>query len=268
MTCFLFKINNIDFPFLLGMITAIVHVLTGPDHLAAVTPLILETKEKHWQIGLLWGTGHIIGMLLIGILYFFFRDYLPIETISNYSEQLVGVILIGLGLLAFYRIKHEKSNHKHPHYHLDNESSILHIHGHHHPHRHGDEKMSHEHSHYLFGKEIPTLHFHGDHQGHVHQKAVSQTGITAAGIGIIHGFAGIAHFVLMLPVLGYEKMTDSVMYFTGFGIGIITAMVVFAAITGYFSNPSDHHPDKGLLRNLRFWGGLAAILVGIYWLFG
>jgi len=249
----LLTVPHIDFPLLIGMVAAIVHVLTGPDHLAAVTPLVLETQEKHWRIGLLWGLGHIIGMLLIGVLYFFFRDYFPLEAFSKYSDQLVGVILIGLGLMAFYRIRHENSHHKHPHIHHQQENSVIHIHGH---------------KHLPKGDKL-TLKPHAAPHQHEHHETVAHTGTTALGIGVVHGFAGIAHFVLMLPVLGYERKIDSTMYFIGFAIGIIMAMVIYAAITGYFSkahNKKQKHP--GLLRNLRFWGGLAAILVGIFWLTG
>ena len=224
-------------PFFLGLIAAMTHVISGPDHLAAVTPLVFDTRKKHWQIGLFWGVGHIIGMLLIGLLFFFFKDFIPVAKISQYSEQLVGVVLIGIGLWAFYRIKHRKAMHKHPHFHPDKD--LLHIH------KHAHEAPSHEHI-------------------HEHQKQL-QNYWTATGVGIIHGFAGIAHFVLLLPVLGFSTRFESIQYMLGFALGIILAMIIYTAIIGKFPKK---HPEKALplYKNLQFWSGVLAIGVGLFWI--
>lgn len=231
---------NIDFPLFIGMTAAIVHVLMGPDHLAAVTPLVLDTQKRHWRIGFLWGTGHIIGMLLIGVLFYFFRDFIPVETISTYSEQFVGLILIGLGIWAFYRIKNKRANHKHPHFHEKEDSgSIVHIHDH--------------------------KHEHLDHE-HTHDKSIKQNNLTAILVGIIHGFAGIAHFVLLLPVLGFKSKIESIQYIIGFAIGILIAMISYTIVIGKIGNK---HPDmyaKPLYANMQFWGGVLAVGVGIYWI--
>ncbi len=231
---------NIDFPLFIGMTAAIVHVLMGPDHLAAVTPLVLDTQKRHWRIGFLWGTGHIIGMLLIGVLFYFFKDFIPVEAISTYSEQFVGVILIGLGIWAFYRIKKKRFNHKHPHFHDKNTSgSIVHIHEH--------------------------EHTHLDHE-HTHEKSIKQNSLTAILVGIIHGFAGIAHFVLLLPVLGFQSKLESLQYIIGFAIGILIAMITFTIVVGKVNNK---HPDlhsKPLYANMQFWGGVLAVGVGVYWI--
>ena len=80
------------------------HVITGPDHMAAVMPFAVESKKKAWKIGLSWGIGHITSMLAIGIIFMFFKELIPVEKISNHSEQLVGLVLIGIGIWAFYKI--------------------------------------------------------------------------------------------------------------------------------------------------------------------
>ena len=72
-----------NFQIVLGMVAAIAHVLMGPDHLAAVTPLVFDAKRKYWRVGFLWGLGHILGMLLIGILFYFFKDIIPVDIIST-----------------------------------------------------------------------------------------------------------------------------------------------------------------------------------------
>ncbi len=67
------------FPLLSGILTSMLHVISGPDHLAAVTPLVIESKRKAWKIGLSWGIGHIVGMLLIGIVFLIFKDFIILK---------------------------------------------------------------------------------------------------------------------------------------------------------------------------------------------
>ncbi len=235
-----FETMSFNFPIILGASAAIVHVLMGPDHLAAVTPLVLDTEKRHWRIGFLWGTGHIVGMLLIGILFYFFKDFIPVEAISTHSEQFVGVILIGLGIWAFYRIKNKQASHKHPHFHDKKVSgSVVHIHDHKH--------------------EVQ------DHS-HTHEKQIKQNNLTAILVGIVHGFAGIAHFVLLLPVLGFQSKLDSLQYIIGFAIGILIAMIVYTLVLGKLNNKHPNHHTKPFYSNLQFWGGVLAIVVGVYWI--
>ena len=70
----------------------------------------------------------------------------------------------------------------------------------------------------------------------------------------------------MLPVLGYETKSESVQYIVGFGAGIITAMVIYTIIIGKLNRMERFSKSKKLLSNLRFYGGMAAIVVGVYWL--
>jgi len=72
---------------LFGLIAAIIHVVAGPDHLAAVSPLALNAKFRPWLIGMSWGIGHVAGMLLLGLIFFFFRDLIPLEFISQNSVK-------------------------------------------------------------------------------------------------------------------------------------------------------------------------------------
>lgn len=98
-----------SFAILSGLLAALLHVVAGVDHLATVTPLVVETRLKTWLIGFWWGLGHTFGILIIGALFLFFKDYIPITYISNYSDQLVAFILIGIGIWGFYRIYYSPS---------------------------------------------------------------------------------------------------------------------------------------------------------------
>ncbi len=95
-----------------GLATGLVHVLSGPDHLAAVAPLSADT-DRPWRAGLQWGLGHTAGVMVIGLLLISFRQVLPIEAISAYSERVVGVALLLVGVWGFLRARARKP-HLHP----------------------------------------------------------------------------------------------------------------------------------------------------------
>ena len=124
-----------SFPFIAALIASILHVITGPDHLAAVIPFAIESKKKAWRIGLSWGVGHLLGMLLIGVLFLLFKELIPVEKISSYSEQLVGLVLIFIGVWSFYKLFKKDKKHKHLHIHTEN-SPVIHKHEHDHSHEH------------------------------------------------------------------------------------------------------------------------------------
>lgn len=83
---------------LAGLMAGLVHALAGPDHLSAVAPLSLEERRGVWRPGLLWGTGHSLGVYAVGALAIALRDVFPLERVSSWSERLVGAMLIAVGL--------------------------------------------------------------------------------------------------------------------------------------------------------------------------
>lgn len=229
-----------SFPLFAGIAASVLHVISGPDHLAAVTPLAIETKRKVWKIGLFWGFGHLTGMILIGILFLLFKGYIPLEKISEHSEQLVGVVLIAVGLWAFLSIFYIQKEHKHPHIH-DGKDPYIHVH----EHEHDASKLEHS---------------------HTHTKKVKQNMWSSFGIGILHGLAGIAHFILLLPVLGFRNQLDSIQYIFGFALGTVLAMTIYTFLLGKITNYTKGE-SKSLYKTIRLSGGVFAILIGIYWLY-
>ncbi len=93
------------FAALAGLATGLVHVLSGPDHLAAVAPLSADPDRPQWRAGLQWGLGHTAGVMVIGLLLVSIRQALPIESISAYSERIVGVALLMVGVWGFARAR-------------------------------------------------------------------------------------------------------------------------------------------------------------------
>ncbi|MFK5890616.1 MAG: sulfite exporter TauE/SafE family protein [Flavobacteriaceae bacterium] len=228
----------LSLPLFAGIIAAVAHVISGPDHLAAVTPFAIESKKKAWKVGLFWGIGHLLGMLAIGMLFLLFKEYIPVEKISAHSDKLVGVLLIGLSIWIFYQLFRKEKNHAHTHIHTENNGII------------------HKHSH---------THTNETHHNHKHLN-LKQNTMASLSFGFVHGLAGIAHFLLFLPVLGFTSKLDSTQYIIGFGIGTILAMVSYAFVIGKISSSSKSNHNANFFKGIRFASGLFAFIIGFYWL--
>jgi sulfite exporter TauE/SafE len=216
---------------ILGFAAGSIHVLTGPDHLAAISPIAIENKDKSSLVGFKWGVGHTAGVCLLGFTSLILRELIPINFISGYSERIIGIILIGIGLWGLRNVYHNK----------------IHIHSH----EHDGSRHIHFHSH---GKETsheaPNAHFHTH---------------AAFAVGIMHGFAGTSHILGILPALAFPSMIDAVLYLSFFGIGTIAAMTAYAAIIGYLSNKLEGRGPVIFQRMLAGFSA-AAIFIGFYWI--
>ena len=226
---------------LTGFIASTAHVITGPDHLAAVTPLAIDSRKKSWIIGFSWGIGHTLGMLIIGTLFILLKGILPVEKISAHSEIIVGILLIMIGGWAMVKILRKDSPHKHVHPHVHTQPSFfIHIHRHSH-------------------------HDHPDHI-HVHQKDYRQNAATALLVGIVHGVSGFSHLLAVLPALALPSKASALFYLTGFAAGTILTMVLFALILGTVAYRSSLQKKSGFLFGFSLTGGILAIAVGIFWI--
>lgn len=102
------------FAFIAGAAAGLLHVFSGPDHLAAIAPLAAEGPASRWKTGLQWGIGHTAGVLVIAALLLLLREQLPIESISSYSERVIGIALIALGCWGAWKAsRNRRASHSH-----------------------------------------------------------------------------------------------------------------------------------------------------------
>ena len=87
---------------LTGLSAGALHVISGPDHLAVVAPLVAEKPSKGFQLGFRWGLGHGLGVVILGLLGMFIKGYIDIESWSTNAEVLVGWLLIAVGLWSIW----------------------------------------------------------------------------------------------------------------------------------------------------------------------
>ena len=230
----------LEFSLITGLLASILHVLTGPDHLSAVLTFVIESKRKACKIVLFCGIGHLAVMILIGVLFILFKSLIHFEKISEYIEQLVGLVLIGIGLWSLIRIFKKNDSHEHLHVHSEN-NPVIHSHEHFHKH----EKTHH----------------------HQHKKSEKQSYLASLSIGVLHGLAGIAHFLIFLPVIGFESQLDSTLYILGFAIGTVLSMTIFAFTIGKLSSFSKTNHNDAFFNGIRLAAGLIALIIGFYWFF-
>ncbi len=216
-----------------GLVAGAIHVVSGPDHLAAVAPFAAESRRKAWEVGLRWGVGHAGGVMFIGVLSLLLRDWLPVDAISSWSERLVGVMLIGIGLWGARRALR---GHVHTHEHEHNGQRHVHIHAH----------------------DGATAHTHGHGGEHRHTHA-------AFAVGTLHGVAGSSHFLGVLPALAFPTLTEAVWYLAAYGVGTVVAMVGFSSLVG-LSARSLAVSSAQAYRQMMAVCSLAAVAVGGWWL--
>jgi ABC-type nickel/cobalt efflux system permease component RcnA len=217
--------------FLAGLVAGVAHVLSGPDHLAAIAPLAFNRAKRGWMAGLSWGMGHGAGVLLIALAALLLRDLLPVEKISPVSQRLVGVLLIAIGFWALRKALNGR----------------LHAH----EHQHGGETHVHWHTH---GARVEP-HRAAEHR-HTH---------AAVGIGALHGIAGAAHFAGVLPALAIGSRSSALVYLAGFTIGTIFGMTLFAGAVGFLRTRTGIRIDH-LYRAGMGACAVAAFCVGGYWI--
>jgi hypothetical protein len=209
-----------------GAIAGFVHVLSGPDHLAAVAPLALADRRRGWLAGWTWGIGHAAGVVVVAILAIVLRSALPpIDAISAWSERVVGAALIAVGLWALRRGTRMRTG--------------GHVHG----------SVAHHHLHVQAGPGwVRRL-------GHAHASFC---------LGVLHGVAGSSHFFGVLPALALPTFSASLLYIAAFGGGTVLAMTAFAAAAGIGSLRL--RPGAVAERAMMIAAAMLAIAVGGAWL--
>ncbi|HEX5661217.1 MAG TPA: hypothetical protein VFX59_28695 [Polyangiales bacterium] len=79
---------------LYGAGSGALHAVTGPDHLLSLGPIALLQPKAPWRIGLLWGIGHGVGTLLLGLPLIFLAQYVQLPTFAAWGDRLAGVALL------------------------------------------------------------------------------------------------------------------------------------------------------------------------------
>jgi hypothetical protein len=213
---------------LIGFLAGFAHVVTGPDHLAALAPYASRDNGNtaKWCLGLRWGLGHAAGVAVIGLLLWLLKDSATVEGLSAWAERLVGAVLIVVGAFGLHARLRGK----------------IHSHEHHH------SGVSHSHIHTHFAQ--------ADHR-HSH---------VALGIGLLHGTAGGSHLWVLLPTLAIGHLTGVTLYLAAYALATVAAMTLFTAGLGSLAKRlAKLQPQRGNRFGLACCS--LTVSIGGYWLF-
>ena len=210
-----------------GLAAGMVHVVTGPDHLAAITPIALEDPRRAAGIGARWGLGHGLGALTLGGLGILARSFIDIDAVSAWAEFAAGLTLILIGLWALRRAL----------------KIVVHAHGHDH--------AGEAHHHY---------HVHASADEHAKPAAHRAHSHAAFFVGILHGAAGTGHLFGVLPSLALEPR-EAVVYLLAYFVAAVGAMTGVGAVMGRWAR------DRGgqSLRRAMIGASGLAVAIGIFW---
>jgi high-affinity nickel permease len=190
------------FGFLLGMRHA-----TDADHVIAVTTILNRSRRflDTTLIGALWGLGHTITVVIVGVLIIVFNVVIP-PPVGLAMEFAVALMLIGLGILNLTGGLRSFTERMTP-------PSPIHAHDHAH------DGASHGH-----------LHGHGELPGLVATLGRYQL-IRPVMVGLVHGLAGSAA-VALLVLATIQDTGTAVVYLVIFCIGVAAGMAALTTLIG------------------------------------
>ena len=205
-----------------GFLLGIRHA-TDPDHVIAVTTIVSRQQSirQAGVIGVLWGLGHTITIVLVGTGIIVFNLAIP-QRVGLSMELAVGLMLILLGVLNLTGITRRITERFTPGHSADVVHSHLHHHGGHaHVHTHAHEEDAH-----LMLEDTP--------QSPV-QQMLAKVGLyqllRPLAVGIVHGLAGSAA-VALLVLTTIRDPRWAIGYLLVFGLGTIAGMMVITMILG------------------------------------
>jgi nickel/cobalt exporter len=184
----------------LGMLHAL-----DADHVMAVSGLASTRPglRTSLQFCAKWAIGHGLSLLAIGAAVFLFGMAIPSE-LSTVAESLVGVVLIGIGVWIVWNLFNRKA----------------HLHFHHHD---GLPKHAHWHEHNSRDQHTHNQPHNKDSHKHEH---------SALFVGVLHGTAGSAPLLALIPLAKMHSPWIGMAYLSSFGVGVILAMLIFGGLLG------------------------------------
>lgn len=204
------------------------------DHMVAVTAFMGRRHHPRVAVatmfGVRWGLGHALVVFIVGGLLTWSNIRIP-DGVDEWAELMVGIMLVLLGLWA---VRSTQRLHVHR---PDQHGGHAHLHSHpprDHPHHHRDAATARRHRH------LSTL------------------------VGAVHGLAGTAPVVALIPVTLLSPTWAALGYLAAFGVGTVLAMGLYAAFAAIAAQRVG--TSLKMARRVALSTGIASGLVGLWWI--
>jgi len=190
----------------LGLVFGLKHA-TEVDHIVAVTTIVSEQRNllRAALVGALWGAGHTISLIAVGIVVLALRVAIP-ELVADWLEFGVALMIIGLGLSALVRVLRRRRPDVHVHEHVHDDRPHAHIHFHEEGTEHASSNTPHTHT-------------------------VARLGLKPLLVGAMHGLAGSAALTLLVLTQIASPLVG-LLYLSVFGLGSILGMLLMSCLVG------------------------------------
>jgi len=242
---------NVGLILLLAFGAGLLHALDA-DHIMAVTAIASKKMGMKAVIRLClkWSLGHGLVLFVLGSLILTLGLAIPVE-LSEHAEKFVAVLLIAMGgwlLIDLYKTR------AHVHFHSHN-GLMQHAHWHKHKkHRvfknNKDKQVNFK---FLIENKIKFKKIN-DHQ-HDHSAVI---------VGVVHGFAGLAPLLAIIPMAN-QPVWLGVVYLLIFCIGVFLSMLLFGGVLEKLLRTVQNYGARSI-NVIRGLVGMSSILLGVAWL--
>lgn len=216
-----------------GFSLGLMHALDA-DHVMAVSALNNQKAglRRTLRYCANWALGHSGVLIFSGLMLFGLGMSLP-ESLQYAAEVSVGVLLIGLGLYCFWQFRKQRL------------SLVKHTHG-----------------------DVTHVHWHieGDVNTKGHGKHSHREGHAPVMVGVVHGLAGSAPALALVPAVSQGQFGVAMGYLLVFSIGVMLSMLAFGLGLGSLQK----HLKEKHMRLFHWQRNIIAgssIAIGSFWLY-
>ena len=276
----------------IGLLLGVIHVLTGADHLSAISLITLnKNMRESFFAGITWGAGHCIGLSVIAAIFFGLDyKYNFLENEMSVADKIVGFFMTSLGCYGFYStrkiylsiIDNKKINENGAIQHANQE--MIHEDGNRDDKNIGDEIVNtdavviidseylndievcvHDHEHHHEEESVVVVHSH-EHTHYFVNKMKNATCYSVL-IGIVHGISGTGAVLGILPAITLHDSKKTSVYLISFFLSSLVTMGIYA-IT--WNRINSFVKDKSKINLYNFYSQFVmstiTLGVGILWL--
>ncbi len=238
-----------------GLTLGLIHAFDA-DHVMAVSAMSSEKPGllRTLRYTLSWALGHGAVLLVTGLLLFGLGVQLP-EPIVHGAEAMVGLVLIGIGLSCFWRFRksdvrltpHSHGNITHTHWHLPGHASR-------------SERNNAGRPQASCQKSTP-----GKERSQEHESASlnPKQRHTPVLVGFLHGLAGSAPALALVPIVGQGQLLVAVGYLLVFSLGVVISMAAFGVSFGALQGKLRHISSRAFWMS-RYAAASGSIVLGGY----